>query len=389
MTDGKYTINKNPDLTYVSKAIGKEENIRYISKVFDLKDFKDFYYEQKEKKVYEVIRESARQEITAIYDQDSTEFSIRIQRFAKDTGAPHNQSFSFHGGALIRFIKFLETIDLLDLSSKSSLKFTDKHIDDLLERKNAFKQLLNGSTPITANQLLELFNSLQTEDRNTLFNKFIDNIDSFEAENLDAAIKQKEYKKALKHLEELLEFEERNVLVYEANKRDDLSKYKANQPEKIFQNWIENNLWIFGVDYHKKHNFIKIGEDNSQADIILETMDGFLSLIENKRPISKNKLFRYDNSHRSYFPASSFSEAIGQCLIYLQRIENFKKTIEDEHQVRILRLRIRLIIGRSNDFNNQENKALHFINSSLHDIDVITYDNLIDNGKKIISFYNT
>ncbi len=113
MSDGKYAINKKPDITYVSQAIGKDNNIRYISKVFDLKDFKDFYYDQKDKKVYEVIRESSTQEITAIYNENTTDFSIRIQRFSKKTGAPHNQSFSFHGGALIRFLRFLESIDLL------------------------------------------------------------------------------------------------------------------------------------------------------------------------------------------------------------------------------------------------------------------------------------
>ena len=387
MSEGKYAINKKTDLTYVSQLVGKHSNIRYISKVFDIEDFKDYYYSSKDKKVFEVIRESARQEITAIYDQDTTGFSIRIQRFSKETGAPHNQSFSFHGGALIKFIKFLETIDILDLSSSGKMRFTDKYVDDLLERKNAFKQIVNKAISIKPEQLLELFNNLESEDRNILFQKFIDNIESYEAENLDAAIKQKEYKQSLKHLERLLEIEKDIDFIEQVKSDAELSQYNENQPEKILQNWIESNLWIFGVEYHKKHDFSKIGEDNSKADIVLETADGFLSLIEIKRPIVKSKMFRYDKSHRSYFPASSFSEAIGQCLIYLQRIEDFKKSVESEHSVRILRPRVRLIIGRSNEFIQGEIEALHFINSSLHDIDVITYDHLIENGKKIISFY--
>ena len=39
MSEGKYAINKKPDLTYVSQTIGRDNNIRYISKVFDLIDF--------------------------------------------------------------------------------------------------------------------------------------------------------------------------------------------------------------------------------------------------------------------------------------------------------------------------------------------------------------
>jgi hypothetical protein len=392
MNDGEYAIKKNPNITYVSQPTGKEGNIRYISKVFDLKDFRDFYYEQKTKKVFEVIRENSVQEITAIYNEDTTGFSVRIQRFSKKTTAPQNQSFSFHGGALNRFIKFLASLDLLDLSLKQKLRFTDNEIDKILENENkqVITQLPEGSQHLTPEQLFQLFNKIDKTEKNKLFQKFIDNIDLYEIESLDAAIRQKEYKKSLKMLEKLIEIENDSNFLKLVESDDELNKYKANQPEKVFQNWIENNLWIFGVDYHKKYPFRTIGEDESQADILLETIDGFLSLIEIKRPNLKYNLFRYDTSHRCFFPTSDFSEAIGQCLIYLQRIDDYKKTLEQEHQehsVRILRPRIRLIIGRTNNFQKGENEALHFLNSSLHDIDIISYDQLIENGKRIISFY--
>jgi hypothetical protein len=387
MNDGEYAKNKNPDITYVSRPIGKEGNIRYISKVFDLKDFKDFYYEQKKKKVFEVIRESSIQEITAIYNEDTTGFSLRIQRFSKKTGVPHNQSFSFHGGALIRFIKFVDSLDLLDLSTRQRLRFTDKEIDEVLETKRALTRLLEGPQSLNPEQFLKIFNKIGETEKRQLLKKFIDNIDLYEAESLDAAIKQKEYKKSLKVLEKLIEIENDSNFIELVKSNDELKKYQANQPEKIFQNWIEDNLWIFGVEYHKKHPFRKIGEDDSKADIILETIDGFLSLIEIKRPNPKYNLFRYDESHRCFFPTSNFSEAIGQCLIYLQRIEDYKKTLEEEHSVRVLRPRIRLIIGRTKYFKREEHEALHFLNSSLHDIDIISYDQLLENGNRIISFY--
>jgi len=389
MNEGEYAKNKNPDMVYVSRPIGKEGNIRYISKVFDLKDFKDFYYEQKTKKVFEVIRESSIQEITAIYDKDTTGSSVRIQRFSKETGAPHNQSFSFHGGALTRFIKFLESLDLLDLSSKQKLRFTDKEIDEVLESKKALAQSLERAQRLTPDQLFQLFNRIDKAEQSELFQKFVDNIDLYEIESLDAAIKQKEFKKSLKVLEKLIEIESNGNFLEFVKSDNELNKYQANQPEKIFQNWIENNLWIFGVEYYKKHSFRKIGEDNSQADIVLETIDGFLSLIEIKRPNPSYKLFRYDDSHRCYFPTRNFSEAIGQCLIYLQRIEDYKKSIENEHSVRILRPRIKLVIGRTENFNNEEKEALHFLNSSMRDIEIVSYDQLLENGNRIISFYES
>ena len=388
MEEGRFAINKNPNLTYVSSVVGKEKNIRYISKVFDLKDFKDFYYDQKSKKVFEVIRESSVQEITAIFNEDTNGCSIGIQRFNKETGVPHNQSFSFHGGALNRFIKFIESIDFLDLSNKGKLRFTDNQIDDVIEQKRTFTNFLNSSKKLTTEQWLVLFNSLEKEEKNQLFVKFIDKIDEFEYESLEAAIKQKEYRASILKLQKLIDIENRDDFLNIVSTDPALKEFSARQPEKIFHNWIEKNLWIFGVEYYKKHPFRKIGEDNSEADIVLETADGFLSLIEIKRPKSCYNLFRYDKSHRCYYPSAEFSSAIGQCLIYLQRIEDFKKTIENKHTVRVLRPKVRLIIGRSKDFNQKELEALHFINSSLTDIDVMTYDQLFENGNKIISYYS-
>jgi len=388
MSNGEFAIKKNPDLTYVSRAVGRSGNIRYISKTFALKDFKDFYFDQKSKKVFEVIRENSVQEITAIYNQETTGFSIRIQRFSKVTGAPLNQSFSFHGGALVRFVKFLESLDLLDMASKENLRFTDRVSDELIQRKKDFSRFLRGSQPLTPDQLLQLFNKLNNIERNVVFQKFIEGIDDFDVENLNAAIKQKEYKKALGDLDNLLKAEAGSDFIEKVKNSEDLNKYHANQPEKIFHKWIENNLWVFGVEYYKKHQFRKIGNDNSEADIVLETPDGFISLIEIKRPLAGHSLFRYDSSHRCYFPTSGFSEAIGQSLIYLQRIDDYKKSIESEHSVRVLRPRVQLILGRSNKFNEDEKKALHFLNSSLHDIDIISYDQLLANGWQIVSFYD-
>jgi hypothetical protein len=273
------------------------------------------------------------------------------------------------------------------LCVKNNFTLNDAYIDELIAEKRL--KILNSefNPSVSVKKVYELFKVLNQNERKSLIEKFIENIDSYESESLDAAIRQNEYKKEIKNLQKLIDFHCKNNFIKLVNTDNQLKKYSANQPEKIFQNWIESNLWIFGVEYHKKYNFSKIGVDNSKADLLLETMDGFLNLIELKRPISKNKMFKYDNSHRSYFPASDFSKAIGQCLIYLQRIVDYKHKLENEQSVRILQPRIKLIIGRSKNFNTKEREALHYINSSLNNIEVITFDQLLENGRKIISFY--
>ncbi len=381
--------NKNPNLTYISKAFGKDKNMRYVSKVFDIKDFKDYYADHKNKKVYEVIRESGRQEITAIYNEDTTGFSIGIQRFSKDTGYPHCQSFNFWGGALIKFLKFIESLDAFDYFDKEKIKLTDQQVDSSIERKRMLQQLISGKNALNISDFKFIFKKLNTEGKIEIFKKVLGIMSRVEIENIEASIKQKEYKKAIEDFEKLLYLEETDNIINGVKKDSDLAKYSAEQPEKIFQNWLENNLWVFGVEYYKKHNFSVIATDGSKADLVMETADGFLNLIELKRPKLQYELFNYDSSHRNYYPTKDFSQAVSQCLIYLKRLEEFGKTIEENKQVKILRLMIKLVIGRTNKFSPDEKQTLRLLKSSLYGVDIISYDQILFNAKQIVSFYET
>ncbi|KKQ60346.1 MAG: hypothetical protein US81_C0023G0008 [Parcubacteria group bacterium GW2011_GWE2_38_18] len=379
--------NKNPSMTYISNAVGRDKNIRYISKVFDIEDFKDFYTDKINKKVYEVIRESGRQEITAIYNEDTSKFSIRIQRFSKESGLPHCQSFSFWGGSLIKFIKFIESLDAFNYSIKDKIKLTDQQVDGLIERKRKLQQLINATDDLSSTEFEYIFKNLKTKDKIEIFKKNLDIMSKVEIENFEAAIKQKEYKKAIDDFEKLLQLEEDGNIVFDIQKHSELTKYFAGQPEKIFQIWLENNLWVFGVEYYKKHSFSVISSDGSKADLVMETADGFINLIELKRPKLQYELFNYDSSHRNYYPTKDFSQSISQCLIYLKRLEEFKTTLEKNQQTKILRPMIKLIIGRTNNFSSEEKQALRLLKSSLHGVDIISYDQILYNAKQIVSFY--
>lgn len=389
MIDGEFAIKKDPNYTYISRVVGKDKNIRYVSKVFDIKDFKDYYTDQKNKKVFEVIRDSGRQEITAIYNEDTTGFSIRIQRFSKETGYPHCQSFSFWGESLVKFFKFIESLKIFDYSNKDKIKISDQQTDSLIERKRKLQQLINEANALNVSDFEFIFKNLSSKNKVEIFKKNLAIMSRFEIDNIEAAIKQKEYKTAIKDLKELLILEENNDIVCKIKTIQNLNKYSAEQPEKIFQNWLEKNLWVFGVEYYKKHNFSVISDDGSKADLIMETADGFINLIELKRPNLQYDLFNYDSSHRNYYPTKDFSQAISQCLIYLKRLEEFKKNIEQQQEVKILRPMIKLIIGRTNNLNNDEKQALRFLKSSLHGVDIISYDQLLFNANQIISFYES
>jgi hypothetical protein len=190
----------------------------------------------------------------------------------------------------------------------------------------------------------------------------------------------------LDNLESLLSLEESGDIVKQIQLHPELIKYSAGQPEKIFQNWIESNLWVFGVEYITKHDARKIGIF-SEGDLLMESMDGFLDLIELKRPNIGYELFKYDDSHNCFYPSLDLSKVIGQCLFYLQTLDDYKLNLEKEYKCKVIRPQIKIITGRSNKFGDEEFKALRMLNSNLNHIQIITYDYLLDCGKKIISNY--
>ncbi len=204
--------------------------------------------------------------------------------------------------------------------------------------------------------------------------------------NLTAVHRQNKYHKELENLKLLLELEENEDIVQEIVRYDKLSSYAAGQPEKIFQNWIEKNLWIFGVEYVTKYDARKIAIF-SEGDLLMESMDGFLDLIELKRPKLEYDIFKYDTSHKSYYPSPDISKVIGQCLFYLQKMDEYKNNLEKEYKVKILRPRIKIIAGRTSKFVDEQFEALRMLNSNLNHVQIISYDYLLSCGKKIITNY--
>ncbi len=392
----KYAKNYLTNRTYVGEAVMVKDYVsggmlekRYIKKVFDIEDFQEFYKDTKNKKICKVLRRGQRQLVLAIVDKDSRNFSLRIQRFTKETGMPHCQSFSFHSGALIKLIEFIDSLGFIDFSNKSYFKIDD---NDIKKQKQFWldnQDLMKSIKRFDSNLLKSILDKIENDE--IKFKTIIDSLSDIQLDNLEATIKQTTYKKSIEDLNQLLNLEDAGNIVEDIKSIEDLNKYKAGQPEKIFQNWIDENLWVFGVEYYKKHNWRIIDDtpDNkSEADLVMETVDGFIDLIELKRPKIKNPFFIFDKDHKAYYPSSELSKSIGQCLLYLKKLDEQKNKIEDSKETKVLKPRIKLIIGRNKDFGDEEKKALKMLNSNLHQIEIITYDDLLKNGEIITSYYS-
>jgi len=268
----------------------------------------------------------------------------------------------------------LSLISIIKDGNSKSAKFieTSDEINLILEK-------LGSSDLETILQLLEKFESEKK------IKGLLESLSDLEIGNLHGAFQHKLITTEIENLEKLIELEMKGNITLEINNHKELLKYKAGQPEKIFQNWIESNLWVFGIDYIKKHNLRKIALF-SEGDLLMESVDGYLDLIELKRP--KHKLFKFDESHKSFYPQTSLSQVIGQSLFYLQKLQEYKLNIEKEYKVKVIMPRVKVIIGRNNHFKDEEKDSLRMLNSNLNSIQIITYDDLVQYGKLILASFN-
>lgn len=282
-----------------------------------------------------------------------------------------NENFSIKETRLL--YQHLNSISVIRDGSISSSKFveTTEEINILIQKLEE-KDL--GSISI----LLQKFES------NDKIKGLLSSLDKLEIENLHGAFHHKYMIEEINNLEKLIDIELNFDVKVEILKYDELLKYNAGQPEKIFQNWIEANLWIFGIDYIKKHDARKIALF-SEGDILMESVDGFLDLIELKRP--KHNLLKYDGSHNCYYPHNDLSAVIGQSLFYLQKLSDYKLNLEKEYEIKVLMPRIKIIIGNNNDFKEDHVNCLRVINSDLNSIKIITYSDLVKFGKLLIKAY--
>lgn len=269
---------------------------------------------------------------------------------------------------------------ITDISVVKSWKF--------IEVNDGLIALIEELESIEPNIIRIVFDKFQEDER---ILHILSVLTDIEAEHLHAAHKYKIYRRESENLKELLRLEKEWDIVRDISLYPALSKYIAGQPEKIFQNWIENNSWIFGVEYVKQYDFRQIVpaseyDDASYADLVMKSLDWFLDLIELKR--SKYDIFVSDRSHHCYRPSVMLSGAIWQSLFYLQKLDEYKLEIESRNpSTNILSPRIKIIAGRSDEFSPEEHKALRMLNSNLNHIQVITYDHLLQYWEQLLSQY--
>lgn len=167
--------------------------------------------------------------------------------------------------------------------------------------------------------------------------------------------------------------------------------FNESKGPESWQKWIAANSWIFGVRYGDPLTQFRIGL-SSTPDFLFPTLDGnFIDILEIKLPSAD--VLRADGSHPgSIYWASDVTTAIGQVVNYLHEIDanqsmlaqNFR---DKELNLRIARPRAFILIGRSKGWSDVQRSAFRRLNHSLHCIEVITYDELLERARQIASLH--
>jgi hypothetical protein len=119
-------------------------------------------------------------------------------------------------------------------------------------------------------------------------------------------------------------------------------------------------------------------------DLLLPTViAGFRDIVELKRP--DMPVLNWDKAHRNFYFSADSSSAIGQCHRYLDVLhEDASQGLRDHPEIVAYHPRATIVIGRSADWREDQHRALHGLNRRLNGITVMTYDQLLAQGERLV-----
>lgn len=281
--------------------------------------------------------------------------------------------------------KLTEIKNIIESSkAKNQITLDETSIDNLIEYLSCYFLIKDGVKHLVKvdSKTSEIINSINhsnitnSEDFLSIFNELIKKTDNKKiAEAIIASdLSYIDIQKALdikKREDAINQFEE---------------MLKNDLPESKWQGWFEENSWVLGREFVKILGERRI-DTNNISDYLIESYDGFLDIIEIKKP-EEGKLDFWSKSrdHDNVVPSSSLVKAITQVTKYIYEVERESNSNKFLARVKIPIVKPRgiLIFGRSSNWDDEEKEAYRIINSSYHNLLIMTYDHVLDRAKIIL-----
>lgn len=268
---------------------------------------------------------------------------------------------------------YLDSEELESLEPKSELTFDGEEFEALIqflqENYEPFKQgfkafipLDKPFTPANAEQVRKLFSIPQTDQ----LVQFISE-QNIIPEELSFALENVRRTKAVKEFEQML---------------------NRDHKEQKWQEWFKANSWVLGSEFVRVLDERHIDTQNI-SDFLMQAYDGFLDVVEIKRPEGGLQFWATSLDHGNHIPSSDLIKAVTQAARYIYEVEreaNSVKFLDCVDNVRTVKPRGILIFGRSNGWGIEQNEAYRILNSNYHSLSIMTYDHVLDRAKRMVCY---
>ena len=183
-------------------------------------------------------------------------------------------------------------------------------------------------------------------------------------DELEAGLRQAQRVKAVKRFEEMLTLDLR---------------------EPDWQKWFQSNSWVLGSQFVRILDERHIDVQHI-SDFLMEAYDGFLDVVEIKRPEGGMSFWASVTDHGNYIPSTELTKAVAQATRYIYEVEreaNSVKFLERVGGIKTVKPRCILVFGRSQDWDSQQKEAYRIFNASFHNLSVLTYDHVLARAQRI------
>ena len=187
------------------------------------------------------------------------------------------------------------------------------------------------------------------------------------------------------------ESKDRNERVYLESVISEFENRLGNSrlSESDWQRFLQQYILLFNTSY--VHTIEKLSVDirGKYPDFILVNVYGYLDVYEIKKP--STNLLKHDSSRNNYYWDSEISKAIIQTEQYIQMLikkaADVREIIEEKHgiDVKVVRPRGYIVVGNSEQFADKRMEDdFRLLASSLKNVDIILYDELMNNLKNLL-----
>jgi len=156
--------------------------------------------------------------------------------------------------------------------------------------------------------------------------------------------------------------------------------------EQKWQEWFKRNDWVLGSEFVKIIDEREIDTANI-TDYLMQAYDGFLDIVEIKRPEGSLRFWASELDHGNYIQSPDLTKAVTQATKYIFEVEreaNSVKFLERVGNIKTIKPRCILIFGRSNDWIDKQKEAYRILNSNYHNLTIMTYDHVLRRAKRIL-----